>query len=93
MSHRDDFRQRIITDSETFKCTFEGEDDKVVAAYASRTRTSKGFCSISLEFDKQKIRIESDRFGDSYEQIALGLAKLLDRIASDPCELDPRAEK
>ena len=65
----------------------------------SRTRTSKGFASItirvggnSLSFtnepdDNPRGNLSVDACGDNYEQKAMRLAKLIDEVSSNGCTL------
>jgi len=58
----------------------------------SRTRTSKGFCQITISFKNQKFILTNEDNNDSYELQALELAKILDIIASNPCSLPMEAK-
>ena len=54
---------------------------------ASRMRTSNGFCKIQIEYGKQKISFTNENEDHDYEQKAIELARVLDKIALDPCDL------
>jgi hypothetical protein len=54
---------------------------------ATRTRTSDGFSSIVVKFGDQKIEFNSDK-GDGYdEDAAREMARMLEEIADNPCQL------
>ena len=59
--------------------------------YAVRTRTSSGFCSISIHFSGQSIKFDNEEGNDHYELQAIELAKILESVAHDRCEL-PQTE-
>ena len=76
----EDFRLRTVTEvSDKF--------DEVRIA-VTRTRTSKGFCSIKLTVGVISIDFSTDVFGHSYEQIAREAALLLDEISNNPCSIE-----
>ena len=74
------FLMREVTVDET---KFEGIDIKV-----TRTRTSNGFCSISVRVnDKVALRFNTDANGGDYEIIAARVAEMLTEISDEPCLL------
>ena len=60
--------------------------------YAVRTRTSKGFSSISIHFGGQKIVFDNEDGNDQYEQQAFEVSKILNEIAMQKCDL-PKIEQ
>lgn len=56
----------------------------------TRTRTSAGYASIKISFKDQDITIANDN-NAGYEQQALNLAKVITKVAQNPCNL-PRLE-
>jgi hypothetical protein len=54
----------------------------------TRTRSSKGHASISVRLDGVRCLIfDNKNNGSEYEQKAFELAKVLEKIASEPCTL------
>jgi hypothetical protein len=53
-----------------------------------RTRTSKGFAAIELRIGGAvALSLSSDTYGAEYEQVAMQIADLLQRVAKNPCTL------
>ena len=59
-----------------------------IECVCSRTRTSKGFAAIELRIGGSvALTINNDTYGHEYEQIAMQIADLLQRVAENPCSL------
>lgn len=83
-----DFTYRTI-ESEPVEFIQSGDKGGISMSFL-RTRTSKGFRSITAKLGKKEITFSSDDFGDEYEQVAFTFAKGLQEMVSQSCSLpDP----
>lgn len=59
-----------------------------VECVATRMRNSQGFSNIELCIDNHTaLKIDSEAYGENYENVVRQIAELLERIADNPCKL------
>lgn len=78
-----DFMHRTITFDGP---TFHDADGEVQQITVTRTRTTNGFASITMQFGKQRIEFNSD-IAEGYEQAARSARELLDSACSESCTI------
>lgn len=80
----EDFVHRTITES----IELPGKQVPPVVCTVMRTRTSKGFASITLRIEgKEILKISNINYGDFYEVAVRDIAHLLLQIANNSCKL------
>lgn len=101
-----DFMHRTITIERDLPVDKRGDvtrDERTIKVKASRTRTTAGYASISIQLNDNctgrvetlgaTLTINTDAFGSAYEQVAFIIAEVLNEIASDKCALPDEPPK